>query len=224
MDTMTDDHTDLDRELDRELDAHDSADQGTAMPVAGGIQSIADSLKAQRQQVVRSRDPLYLDVPGYQGKLVAQYGVVDWSILKRIGTQVEAAKQDDLRELKGHAATIAVACMELFVPVPHADVHAEAEWVEAAGRHLLPLRVLVGQPHAVRYDDALGAYFGFVADSATVAVLNAIAPETVDGPKAGTREGAYLVTTHHNELMAWMGKEGAQADDDYLGESKTARR
>lgn len=226
METITIDH-DLDSSLERELAAHDADAGGAtarAMPVAGDIQSIAESLKAKRQQVVRSRDPLYLDVPGYHGELVAQYGFVDWSILKRIGVRVEENHQDELRELKGHAATIGVACVELFVVVPSTGVHPEASFVEAAGRVLLPLRVLVGQDNPVRYGEALGSWFGFDGSSTTVAVLNSIAPVVENGPKAGTRERAYLVTTHHNEVMQWMGKEGAQADDDYLGESKPTGR
>lgn len=212
---MQDDTAPYDGLDDALEDVAGAAGTDLAMPVAGDVQSIAESMKAARRKALQAREPLELEVPGFKGMLVGRYSVVDWSVLKAITQRVEKAK-DDLRELKGHAAVIGVACQELFAVVPKDTTDAVRS--EQTGKWLLPMSRVVGQDGPVKYDAALAEFYGFTGESTTAWVLNAIAPIT----EKGERENAFMVTVHHNEIMAWIGEENEDADEDYLGESRAA--
>lgn len=200
MTTETAVHDDLDLDMDDLTPVAEAEEDATvARNVVGDLDNLADSLKRQHQQLQGERTTM-LDVPGYDG-LVAQYRPVPWTVLKFIGQKVERNKGDELRELKGHAATIAAACVELFGRTQSGE--------------LVPLSKVLGLDYPVQYGPELAEFLGFKAKTATQCVLKAIAPPGSEG-----RE--YLVTTHHNELMEWMGEAKAEVDDDFMGESDTA--
>ena len=123
--------------------------------------SLADELEADRKRLSEERTPLDLPLPGYGGKLVARYRVLDGSELKELATvQRQMALQRDKRaEIKSMCDTLSRACVGIFTPrgedlAPLEDAGmAELEGIEN------PIRFDENLGKAVRYDAPAGVRF-----------------------------------------------------------------
>jgi hypothetical protein len=180
------------------------------LPADDGSAELLSVLRSAREVVSKPKADLWLELPGYEGKVVACYSVVEWDTIKEIGSRVGDSK-DRRKELLGHAATIGAACREIFVVSPG----GRGEYLEDLGLCVRPLSEVIGLDYPCKFME-LAAHFGDNVDNTTAAVMAVLAP-------VGSKR-EWSVTLHHNELMEWMGEARKSINDDFLGESNAAKR
>lgn len=154
--------------------------------------SIMDRLRSRRA-AVGNEATTQLDIPGYEGELVATYRLMDSKELDAIGRKVTKQFPRDRAQqaLFGSVDTLIAACVELGF--------------RQNGTYT-PLQEVAGTDYPVTYDSALAEFFGFETKTAR---------EVLFGVFVG-REPAIL--RHQMELAEWMtGAEGDLAQD-LLGE------
>lgn len=159
--------------------------------------SLAAQIKEKRQELSQARH-LDLEIPGYNGLLVARYVPVDWDEMKKIAEKVERSK-NPRKELLAHADTLIIACDEIFA-------RQDGE--------LVPLHKAFGLPDAepVGYDDRLAGCLD-IADATTARQV-----------LLRTFENDLAVTAQHNVVAEWMQESRQEDDEDFLGESQSTRR
>ena len=192
------------------MPADDLVPPAAPAPVNDSLGSIRDRMKAQRAKVIAQRPNLWLDVPGYNGDLVAEYQVIDWDLIKGIGERVEASN-DERKELYGHAAIIGAATVALYARTGNGT----GQYVESLNAYVVPMADVIGLGYPARYPE-VATYYDAPAGSVQESVMGVIAP-------VGSKR-ELQVTIHHNAIMSWMGKARAEAENDFLGESNAARQ
>lgn len=114
--------------------------------------SLFEDLKRRRDQIGEERSIL-IDIPGYNGHLVARYKMVEWSQMRRIFRRMDKMK-GDARELYAMCDVLITCCDELlYREKPDGEPQSLEE-----GR-------------ITRYDDFLAANLGFEAPNARAVVL-----------------------------------------------------
>lgn len=166
-------------------DGSDEVPEGLPEPEDSG--TLLGELRKKREAIAEETD-LYLDLPGYDGQLIAHYKRLDYDQVRKIAERAEKSKNPN-RMLFAQCDLIAEACIEILILK---DGNREPLY------HAFP--ELGDEP--VRFDNRLGQALGFDPEgSARRAVL-------------GCLNNPLAVAPHHNELALWMQTaEGLEAED-----------
>lgn len=150
-----------------------------------------DRLKEKRRKVRRAREPLKLDIPDYDGDLVAAYRVLDWPEMKALREKgnAMAATNDPGAELKVTADTIAAACVGFY----------------GQGREgLVPLNELKEEygDEPVIYDDRLADALGIETKSVRTLIFEMFPTDL-------------SIIAHLAEISRWMESSRSEDDEDF---------
>lgn len=146
-------------------------------------------LRELRQKLTETRE-LELEIPGYQGELVAVYRVLDWEEVRKIMRRVESKKgrsENDRRELYAQIDTLIAACNEIKYRASNGQLASFAT-------------------HP-RWDQALAE----ILDIRDATTARAIVMATFNNDMA--------IMAHHGELYNWMVGENEEVGEEALGES-----
>jgi hypothetical protein len=75
--------------------------------------SVIDRLREQRKKIGEQRS-LDLDIPGYDGVLVARYNRLEWDDLKKIGKKADDSRHPR-KELMSHCDVLIKACEQIMI-------------------------------------------------------------------------------------------------------------
>lgn len=161
--------------------------------VEDGARSSIERLRGLRDRIGSSRSEVF-EIPGYNGELVARYGIVPWGELKRLGQKAERSK-NPRKELITQADTLIMACQEIMIR----DQQGELQ------------KLIPESEPPLRYDDRLAKILGFTASKAREVL-------------SGTISNDIAISAHHNEVVGWMEDTSSEDDEEFLGESKAGER
>lgn len=147
--------------------------------------SVLETLK-KRREVISADRRLDLDIPGYNGDIVARYKPVPWDRLKKIAEKAEASSSHR-KELNAQADTIAMACDTLLVRIEEELIPLHEAYPDVFG------------DRPAKYDDRLGKLLGFDADTGRQAVLRLFRNDLA-------------VTAHQTEIGTWQ--QSSRVEDD----------
>lgn len=140
------------------------------------LREIRESFKGERH--------IDLDVPGYQGILVARYQPVLWETLKKIGKRAEKSKANPEFEVLAAADTLAHACIGMYCR------EEDGSLTEVT---------FEGEP--CRYDHGLASHLGFDEPSLTVRqIVRATFPDSL------------ALVAHYGDVMEWQAGVEQEAD------------
>lgn len=175
---------------------------GPPQPDAG---SVLGRLRARRDDLAQDHH-LDLDIPGYDGDLVARYRPLTAAEQTRIAAKVERAdrlagndEQAAEAQLRTALDTIIASCVEILV---------REDGV------MVPLAEITGASAPVRYDQALADALGIPGADSARAVVRGVFPRDSHGDVV-----PQPVNRHANEVAAWMARIGSDVDGDLLGEA-----
>lgn len=163
---------------------------------AGEEESVLDRLKRRRDEI-RAKSDIDMDIPGYDGELVAKFKRMPWEALKKIAENAEASRSS-LKELFGHADVLATACEALYI----------RRQLPGGESQLTPLNELYHDDFGdvpVRFDPRLSTWLGLRIDGNPTARKVVLAVFNND----------LAVTAMHNELGAWMQSSKNEEDRDF---------
>jgi hypothetical protein len=169
---------------------------GSADPADGAEISVLERLK-QKRESIGAKKFHDMDIPGYDGELVARFKRMRWEALKDIAEQAEQS-QAKRKELNGHADVIATACEELFIK----------KVLPGGEEELTPLRELYPEEFGavpVRFDPRLSTFLDLKIDGAPTARKVVFAVFNND----------LAVTALHNDLGAWMQSSKNEEDSTF---------
>jgi hypothetical protein len=150
-----------------------------------------DELRGIRQQLEGERTT-EMDLPGYQGKLVARYGQLDARKIQRSARRIRRnGTQVDEATLLATMDALIESCQGLFY---RNDV---GELVSLSGED---------SPDPMLYEQRLAEYMGFQANTAREVLLGVF----------GGNELALL--EHSRKLMAWMTRTEGELFGELAGE------
>jgi hypothetical protein len=174
-----------------EEEASESVAPVTATNGHSDSPSLLDNLRKARKEIGTDKY-LDLEIPGYNGELVARYHRLDWDVLRAIARKAEKSK-NPRKELNAQCDVLIAACEQILIR--HQGV-------------LKPLNVAFPElgEEPVRYDNRLTKALDFEAPNARGAVF-------------GTFSNDLAVTYQHNELSSWMGESSQDEDEDFSQES-----
>lgn len=179
-----------------------AANGGAPRPDAG---SVLGRLRARREDLAQDHH-LDLDIPGYDGDLVARYRPLTAGEQARIAAKVERAdrlagndEQAAEAQLRTALDTIIAACVEILA--------------RQDGK-LVPLADVMGSGVPVRYDQQLADALGITGADSARAVVRGVFPRDSHGEVV-----PQPVNRHANEVAAWMARIGSDVDGDLLGEA-----
>ena len=171
-------------------------------PAAG---SVLGRLRARRDDLAADHR-LDLDIPGYDGDLVARYRPLTAGEQTRLAGKVERAEriagnenQEGEAQLRTAMDTIIAACVEILA---------------RQDGQLVPLAAIIGSNVPVRYDEQLAEALGITDAGSARAVLRGVFPRDKAGDVL-----PQPVSRHANEVALWMTRIGSDADGDLLGEA-----
>jgi hypothetical protein len=153
--------------------------------------SILNDLRVRRAKAGAGAEPLYLDVPNYDGKLVLEFKWVPLKKLARTGVQLAKIKEATTQTIAAAADTVVATCSELLVRL---EGETETRPLSTNG-----VPVTFGDPR-VAY--ALG--FPKAADARTT-VVSAFNNE-------------YALIDVANKVTAWLENTTLTGDEAFLGE------
>jgi hypothetical protein len=149
-----------------------------------------DELRQLRQELEdnKSKD---LDIPGYNGKLVARYGLMETKQLAKIGKRIQRQfRTRDERVLYASLDTMIASCEGLYYRNDDGDL-------KPFGENGTPLNFS---------DPELATMLGFEASTARPIVMGVFGGNDL------------AVINHCMTLNRWMQNTGAEIDEDLLGE------
>lgn len=169
---------------------------GSGDPADGGEVSVLERLKEKRE-AIGAKKFHDMDIPGYDGELVARFKRMRWEALKDIAEQAEQSTVKR-KELNGHADVIATACEELFIKkvLPGGD------------EELTPLRELYPEEFGavpVRFDPRLSTFLDLKIEGTPTARKVVFAVFNND----------LAVTALHNDLGEWMQSSKSEEDQTF---------
>lgn len=157
------------------------------IPQKGDAGSLLASLRAKREAIASERH-LDLDIPGYDGQLVARYGPVAWEVIDKIAERVNRSNS------------------------PRADVHGAADLLIAACREILIRQndELISLNHAiadfgdepVTYSHRLDEVLGINAGSSREVVIQAF-------------NNDLALVPHQATLLRWLQESDQEVDEDF---------
>jgi hypothetical protein len=171
--------------LDPDIEVESSEDSNGHLPEENP--SLLDELRRQRDEIGEDQR-VDLDIPGYNGKLVARYRRVEYEELATIAKRVNKSKHPQ-KELRAQCETIATACVEILI-------RQEGEL-----KQLGPTAGVGDGP--VKYDARLGQVLGFDPQGSGVAAVLAAFNNEV------------AIPSHHNELAEWFAEGDADLAADF---------
>lgn len=178
---------------------HDDQPNGTVTP--DRALSILGGLRQEHAQVRRSKTKR-IAVPGYGGKLVAEYQVIPWDDERELEKRAVKAGDHTRRELHYFMDQLIAACVQILanhegqlVPL---DEGTPVRW----GDRRLAEGLGIDLPEAPTARSILGAVFAH--------------------PEADEARVPYLINRHHDRFIAWMAGDeddsaASEAEDEYLG-------
>lgn len=167
-------------------------EQEVAEPTSNGFASddLITQLREKRRQIVRPKH-INLDIPGYDGLLVARYGMPPdaWDMSKRIAEKVERSKNPK-KELFGMMDTLIEGIETMMIK---------------RGDKLMPVHEAYPDlgDDPIGYDANLARLLGFQAGKARDVVMTVF----------GGNEMAILV--QYNQYAQWMGQNRSDEDEDF---------
>lgn len=99
-------------------EAREAPDAGTSLIDT----TILGSLRQKRQKIGEGSEPLYLPVPGYEGRLILRFKWVDPKALSRTASSIRGIEDANEQMQAASADTLAAACEEVFVKVDGAEL------------------------------------------------------------------------------------------------------
>jgi hypothetical protein len=176
----------------------DDGEGGAASPDGGstGPQSIRDGLKSKRE-AIGAKKWHNIDIPGYDGELVARFKRMRWEALAEIAERAEQG-HGKRKALNGHADVIATAVEELLI----------RRMLPGGEEELTPMHELFANEFGsvpVRFDPRLADFLDVKLDGTPTARKVVFAVFNND----------LAVTALHNELGAWMQSSKSEEDEDF---------
>jgi hypothetical protein len=176
----TDDIDSEDDELDAEFAANgDNPDNAI---------SVLEQLREQREELKTGEHRLDLDIPGYNGMLVARYKPLRWSIIEALTKKVRKDKSGVSKNVLASTDTLIEACEEIFLRV---------------NGELTSIPTGAGLP--VKFDTRLAEALSFEA-------------ATVREVVAGVFPNEMGVIEHNVMYSRWLRDVTKEVDEDLLGE------
>lgn len=153
--------------------------------------SILGSLRAKRAKAGAGAEPLYLDVPNYDGDLVLEFKWVPMETLSKTGVQLAKIKNATTQTIAAAADAVVATCSEL--------------WVRVEGQEKPKPLSTNGIP--VTFGDPRVAYaLGFpAAQDARTTVIRAFNNE-------------YALIDVANKVTTWLEDTSSVVDGVFLGE------
>lgn len=157
-------------------------------------ESLLDNLRQKREKIGGPRR-LKLDIPGYDGELVAEYKPVSWDEMKKMAEKLERSNHPQ-KELLSQCDLLIKGCVCIYLKrndeaVPLNEV-CRAEGITDMGD--------LDEP--IRYDERLAKFLEFKTDTARQVVL-------------GVFNNPLAVTAHHNLVGKWMQESQVEDDEDF---------
>jgi hypothetical protein len=149
--------------------------------------TLLETLRDKRKAIGQDRR-YSLEIPGYDGKLVAQYKVVPWDEMKRLADKLDKS-QSPRKELLAQVDTLLMACVQILARDGGEDKPLQEVFPEIGDE-------------PIRFDERLAKVLGFEPDSGSPA--RSIVFKTFDNDIA--------ITSHHQKVAEWM--ESSRSDDE----------
>jgi hypothetical protein len=176
----------LPSEVDRGDELEDSILDQIARPT-----SIVETLRAQREEL-RGDHTVDMPIPGYQGLLIARYGVVTMKRAQEMGKIIQKVDKDD-RSMVGAVDTLIEACRGIYVKVTGED-----------GKEVVqPIDPAWSQP--TLFDQHLADLLAFSAENARECVAQVFPTEQA-------------ILKHSILLSRWMQDVTIDLSEELLGE------
>lgn len=189
--------SEIDESIEREPGAPDEDDE--ERPADGSAvqaQSIMDRLKDRREAIGSQKD-ITMDIPGYEGELVAKFKRMRWEALAEIAERAEQG-HSKRKALNGHADVIATACEELLI----------RRTLPGGEESLTPMHELFSDDFGdtpVRFDPRLAEWLA----------INIDGTPTARKVVFGVFNNDLAVTAMHNDLGAWMQSSKSEEEQDF---------
>lgn len=171
----------------------------TASPNAGSggsAESVMDRLRKKRE-AIGSNNVHFMDIPGYDGELVAEFKRMRWEALADIAESAEAG-HTKRKALNGHADVIATACSQLLI----------RRTLPGGEEELTPMNELFSEQFGstpVRFDPRLTEFLE----------LRIEGTPTARKVVFGVFNNDLAVTAFHNELGAWMQSSRSEEEEAF---------
>lgn len=162
-----------------------------------GSVSVLDSLREKRDKLGAEREPLQLDVPGYDGELVVEYKYIPYTIMRKRSQSILKQKPGAARDIGAACDTLVLCCQSIYMKVQDQLVNiAETE----------------KEVPTTFGDDRLGQALGFTFDQSN--------PQ--DGPaRQGVLEtfrNEYSIFDQAMRVTKWLQNTHRTVDEEFLGE------
>ena len=156
-----------------------------------GAQNLMETLRARREQALEDKE-YDLEIPGYNGDLVARYRHLSGKEADQIGTRVmNQTKQRTERTVHMAMDTMIAACTGMYARI---------------GAELVPIDPN-GDGIPCGYDEELAQFMGFEATTAR---------EVVRGVFVGNE---MAIGAHSMQLQRWMSGDRRTMAEEFLGEA-----
>lgn len=175
---------------DPDLEGDDVVDDEDLDGLSGDALTVMQQLRDQREELKSGDHILDLDIPGYNGMLVARYKPVRFEIIEKLTrrAQKEAKRFNISMNLLASTDTLIEACDQIMLRV---------------NGELTPIPTGSGLP--VRFDSRLSEAMGFEAEEAREVV-------------AGVFGNEFGVITHNVQYSTWLRDVTKEVDENLLGE------
>lgn len=178
---------------------HDDQSGEPSAPVETNGNGVAPSsviaqLRRRRAALQQERH-IDLEVPGYDGMLLARYHPVAWERLQEINQRVEKTmRSNPRREL--------IAAVDVLINACECMLYREARGGNTAK--------VLGGDNPMRYDKRLAETMGVEGVATARDVLFGLYPDDLS------------ITSTYVELMEWQGEGETEVDDELVGEANSA--
>jgi hypothetical protein len=162
-------------------------------PLPEPPESVMQRLREKRKSI-SERNEIDIDIPGYDGELVARYRLMEGHEFELIGKKVRRQFKSTADRLTyGSADTLIAACVNILI--------------RGADDRLYPLGDLIGLPgEPIRYDDRLAEFLKFEANSARDVILGVFANNEL------------ALAQHQVKFARWTSDTSKDVSEDFLGE------
>lgn len=165
---------------------------------ASGNGEVPGSVLAQlrrRREALQQERHIDLEVPGYDGMLLARYRPVAWERLREINERAE-------KTLRSNPRKDLIASADVLISACECILYREEKGGDTAK--------VLGGDSPMRFDKRLAETMGIPEASTARQVLFGIFADDLS------------VTSTYVELLEWQGEGDVEVDDELVGESKVA--
>lgn len=160
--------------------------------------SIIGGLRQSRSKIGAGSKPLYLDVPGYDGKLVLRFKWIPFRELSSTSRSLSQITELTTQAVAAAADTVGLTCEEVCVRVPGADHTPEYP------KGIAPLSTN-GEP--VSFTDERLAY-----------ALDFTAPDNQRDMVVRAYNNEYALIDQAAAVVEWLKDTSRKVDETFLGE------